>query len=463
VLSNSQAGLPSGLRTSSKRFLPRFGFAYTPFGNGKTVVRGGIGSYEAASMGSIFYALTGTLQSYTNQYTNVATNGSPIFAWPATSTGGSGIGAPQYGTAYFGTANAIQWKEPYSVQWNLSVERQLGPSTGLRVSYIGMKTTQLVWAPNYNQSLPSTIPYPEQPLTSRPFPNWGTVNTRAIGATANYNALQIEAKRNFSAGLTFDSTYTWSKNLADNQGPQANGGFCAENACNRSADYYDRNSEYGNTFGPRRNNWITTLIYQLPFGTGKRYANTSNRVLNAFIGGWQTSNIFLIQSGPFLTPLFNTGDPSGTGSYFQGRPQHPDRIGPAYPASQNSSQWFLSTGFVCPGPAANCTIGTGGSGAPPPIGRFGTSGVGILEGPGTIDWDFAISKFFKLSERAQLQFEVSFVNFLNHVNLGIPDMNFIDTNNPAKGLCGFGCITSAQGLYQFAGSRTGQIGARIQF
>lgn len=463
VLSNTQAGLPPGLRTTSKRFLPRLGFAYNPFSNGKTVVRGGIGSYEAASMGSIFYALTGTLQSYTNQYSNVGTSGSPIFAWPATSTGGSGFGAPQYGTAYFGTANAIQWKEPYSVQWNLSVEHQLGSSTSLRVSYIGMKTTQLVWAPNYNQSLPSTIPYPDQPLTSRPFPNWGTVNTRAIGATANYNALQIEAKRQFAAGLTFDSTYTWAKNLADNQGPQANGGFCAENACNRSADYYDRSSEYGNTFGPRRNNWITTVIYQLPFGNGQRFANTSNRMLNAIIGGWQTSNIFLIQSGPFLTPLFNTGDPSGTGSYFQGRPQHPDRIGPAYPASQNSSQWFLSTGFVCPGPAANCTIGAGGSGDPPPIGRFGTSGVGILEGPGTIDWDFAMSKSFKLTERAQLRFEVSFVNFLNHVNLGSPDMTFTDVNNPSKGLCGFGCITVAQGLYQFAGSRTGQIGARIDF
>ena len=461
VLSASQAGLPEGLRTTSKRFLPRLGVAYKPFDNDKTVVRGGVGAYEAASLGSIYYALTGTLQSYTDSFLNtVGPDGTPVFAWPQTSTGGSGIGAPQYGSDSFDFATAINWKEPYSLQWNLSVEREVGLNTGLRVSYIGMKTTQLVWAPDDNQSNSSLIPFADQPLSSRPYPNWGVVNTRAVGATANYNALQIEANRRLRKGLTFDSTYTWSKNLADNQGPQANDGFCDEVSCHLSADLFDRRSEYGNTFGPRRHNWTSTLIYQLPFGRGQRFAGGANGVLNAVIGGWQTSNILLVQSGPFLSPLFAGADPSGTGSgTFDGRATHPDRVGSAYPGSQNSSQWFLSSGFACPG--GDCSVGT--SLAHPPIGRFGTSGVGILEGPGTINWDFALSKSFPLTERAKLKIEVSFVNVLNHVNLGNPDMTFTDPNNPSQGLCGFGCITSAQGLYQFAGARTGQIGARIDF
>jgi hypothetical protein len=464
VESASQAGLPQGLRTTSERFLPRFGFAYKPISDSKTVIRGGVGSYEAATMGSIYYSLTGTLQSATYQYVNVNNSGAPIFSWPQTNTGGSDLGTPQYGSDYFGTANGIQWKEPYSLQWGLSVERDLGAGTGLRISYTGMKTTQLVWSPNDNQSLPSTIPYNDQPLTSRPFPNWGVINTRTPGATANYEALQLEVHRRFAAGLTFDSTYTWSHNLADNQGPDGNGGLCGENSCNRSADLYDRRSEYGNTYGPRTNNWTSTLIYQLPIGTGKRFAGNSSKAVNAVIGGWQTSNIFLIQSGPWLTPIFNGGDPSGTGSgIVHGRAQRPDRIGAWQPASQNAGQWILSTGFVCPGPAENCSIGTGGVGAPDPIGRFGTSGVGIVEGPGTINWDFALSKSFNLTERAKLSLDVSFVNFLNHVNLGAPDMTITDANNPSQGLCGFGCISSAQGLYQFAGARTGQVGARIDF
>jgi hypothetical protein len=181
--------------------------------------------------------------------------------------------------------------------------------------------------------------------------------------------------------------------------------------------------------------------------------------LNGIIGGWQTSSIFLVQSGPWLTPLYSSGDPSGTGSLFDGRPQHPDRVGAAYPTTQNSAQWFLASGFACPG--GNCSAGL--NAANPPIGRFGTSGVGILEGPGTINWDFGLSKSFSLTEHAKLRFEVSFVNVLNHVNLGIPDMTFTDPNNPSTGLCGFSCITAAQGLYQFAGARTGQVSARIDF
>ncbi|MDE3180794.1 MAG: TonB-dependent receptor [Acidobacteriota bacterium] len=459
TITASQAGYPQGLRWTSKRFLPRFGFAYMPFHSDKTVVRGSIGSYEAATLGNVFYSLTGTLQAYTRTFLNTLGPGGPAFTWPGTSTGGSGFGAPQYGTAYFGTANQVNWKEPYTLQWAMSVEHNVGLATGVRISYIGMKTTQLVWAPNWNQSLPSTIPFTSQPLSSRPYPNWGRVEARDIGATANYNAIEIEASHRIGGGLTFDSTYTYARNLADNQGPRTTGGFCGETACNRSADFYDRHSEYGNTFGPRHL-WRTTLIYQLPFGTGRHFLNSSNRFVNAAIGGWQSSNIIEFQSGPFLSPYFSGGDPSGTGSgNFMGRAQSPDHIGPAYPATQTANEWFLASGFVCPG--GNCKAGI--NAANPPIGRFGNAGIGTLEGPGTIDWDAGLSKSFQLTERARLSINVSFVDVLNHVNLGNPDMKITSVNNPAAGQCGFGCITGAQGLYEFAGAREGQIGARIDF
>jgi hypothetical protein len=460
VKTASQAGIPEGLRATSKRILPRFGFAYKLTNDDKTVLRGGVGAYQASTLGSVYYSLTGTLQAYTNQYYNTEMAGvGPAFVWPATS-GGSVGGVAPYGSAYFGTANSIAWKEPYSVQWNLSLERDLGRDTGLRLTYIGMKTTNLVWAPNDNQSLPSTIPYSDQPLSSRPYPNWGVVNTRANGATATNEEAQIELTHRVSAGLTLDSTYSWTRNLADNLGAGNAGSLCGETACNRSEDFYNRRGEKGNAYAPYANDWVTTAIYQLPIGRGKRFADTSNKFVNAVIGGWQTSNVLTIHSGPFLTPYFTSGDPSGTGSGIIGRAQRPDRIGGFTPSQRNAGEWILGSGFACPGGA--CNIGEGGS-TPPPIGRFGTSGVGILTGPGTIDWDTGLAKTFNLSERFKLRFEFSFVNVMNHLNLGNPDLDITHVNNPAAGLCGFGCISSAQGLFQFAGARQGQVAARIDF
>lgn len=461
VVTASQAGIPEGLRATSKRVLPRFGFAYMLTKDEKTVLRGGIGAYQALTLGSVYYSLTGTLQAYTNTYNNTETAGvGPAFVWPATSSSSTLGGVAPYGTAYFGTANSIDWKEPYSLQWNLSLERDLGKGTGLRLTYIGMNTTNLVWAPDDNQSLPSTIPYVDQPLSSRPYPNWGVVNTRANGATATNEEAQIEVTHRVGGALTLDSTYSWTRNLADNLGAGNAGSLCGETACNRSEDYYDRRMEKGNAYVPYANDWVTTVVYQLPVGRGKRFANTTNKFLNAVIGGWQSNNVLTVHSGPFLTPYFNSGDPSGTGSGIIGRAQRPDRVGPFNPGQKTAAEWIMGSGFACPG--GSCSIGEGGS-TPPPIGRFGTSGEGIVTGPGTIDWDAGISKSFNLTEHAKLRFEFSFVNVLNHLNLGNPDLKITDVNNPTTGLCGFGCISSAQGLFQFAGARQGQFAARIDF
>ncbi len=454
----TQAGLPQSLRTTSKEVMPRFGFAFMPFHNDNTVVRGSIGAYEALTLGSVFYSLTGTLQSYTDIYTNTLTPAGPAFAWPNIETASVLAGVPNYGTAYFGTANEVNWKQPYSVQYGLSVEHNLGLGTGLRVSYVGMKTTQLVWAPNWNQSQPSTIPYTSQPLSSRPFPNWGVVNTREPGATANYNSLEFDVHHRLATGLNLDSTYIYQRNLADDQGPSSNGGFCGETACNRASDLYDRELEYGNTFEPEHH-WLSSLIYQLPFGSGRHFSN-SNHAINALISGWQTSNIFEVQSGPWLTPYVSGIDPSGTGiGITGGRNMLPNKVGAAYPANQSAGEWFLGSGFACPG--NNCLVGT--SAANPPIGQFGDASVGSLQGPGTIDWDAAISRSIHFGERFNLTIQASFVNALNHLNLGNPDMNVTNPNNPATGECGFGCITSAQGLYTFAGAREGQFAATLTF
>jgi hypothetical protein len=481
VVDNSQAGLPSGLRTTNKlRLMPRVGVAYRPFNDEKTVVRGGFAMYDITQLGSTFYSLTGTLQSGTTIYANSETASGPAYSWPQIYAGsGVSSNAAQLGTAYFGTANSIEWKDPYSEQYTLSLDREIAPGYGARISYIGMETHDLVWAPNENDlaSESSTVSAYNQPLSARPFPNWGIVNTRSVGANASYHSMQIDVNHRASKGLTFDSTYTLAKNLADNQGPDS-GSFAGESGGARASWNGDRSIDFGQVYGTRRNRWNTTLVYQLPVGRGKQFGSQMNRLEDALVGGWQLSSIFLWQSGPFLTPYFSSGegDPSGTGSglnenyqggSYPGRAQHVDRVGAAKPAAQSRYNWIDKASFVCPGDplwvaGTACTTGSGynvatgapNGEAPLPIGRFGDAQVGDVVGPGTVNLSTGLSKSFAFTERVRFRLEGTFTNVLNHTNLGDPEL---DISQPT-----FGVITSARGS-DFGGSRTGQVSGRLEF
>ncbi|MGA7318331.1 MAG: TonB-dependent receptor [Silvibacterium sp.] len=464
VLSSSDAHLPGSLRNSQKdRILPRFGLAWRPFNDDKTAVRAGFGVYNTTLLGSIFFAMTNSLQAATLSFQNSMTPNGLAYLWPETSPG-TGLSTPVYGTASFNTADKIDWKDPYSMQWSLSVDREFGRNIGARISYIGMKTDQLVWTPDLNaMSYSNTTPALQRPPTDRPFPNWSAVNSHLPGAQANYEALQAEVNHRMKNGFTFNSAYTWAKNLADNTGTGASG-FQSENGGNSSAStyLYNRQLDYGDVNGTRRHRWINTGVYQLPFGRGQKFAADGNRFENALVGGWQLSNIFLWQTGPYLTAYIpgSEADPSGTGSgILYGSDQRPDIVGKIRPAHPNRNQWLNPRAFACPSNsgytegsyAGNaCTVGVTSN----PIGRFGNESIGALKGPGTVNWSAGVSKQFALSERVYLRAEATFTNVLNHTNLSDPQL---DVTNP-----NFGKITSARGS-DFGGNRTGQGSLRLEF
>lgn len=513
VLGNDTAGYPSGLKTYPHlRFMPRLGFAVRPTSSDQWVVRGGFGMYDINMLGSSFYSLTGTLQAATEQYTNTydATSHAIGFQWPQIYSGsGNGGCSNCYGTDYFGTANSIDWVDPYTLQWSMSVEHDLGNGYAGRVSYIGSETHHLVWAPDEN-TLPfsNSVSAYNQPATARLFPNWGRINDRDTSGNESYNSMQVEATHRLQHGLQYQSVFTWGKNLSDVQGPGGypdNYGFAGEGGGSRATSILDRHADFGNVYGDRRLKWNTDLLYGLPFGRGQRFGSGISRLADAAVGGWTVSSIFTWQTGPWETPYFPSGqgDPSGTGSGLVStaagwdpshRDQYADRVSGTSTIPRNRSRlnYLSAAGFACPGdpnwaPGYPCETGNAGASVtdpvtgatictnceqingtiftvPNPIGRFGNAQNGSIPGPGLVSLSAGLSKSIAITEGIRLRAEGTFTNVLNHTNLGDPIM---DLSSPNFGqITGTIGDTSALGTAvgtDFGGARTGQIAIRLDF
>ncbi len=472
VVSNAQAGLPAGLRNAPKlRFEPRLGFAYRPFGNDRTAIRGGVGYYNITTTGALFYATEQTLQSNFQTFTNAYSAAGPTFSFPSTTSSGNTF-APSFGSLYFYASIDTNWHDPYSLQSNLSIDHDFGHNIGARISYVGLHTWHLVWQPEYNQ-LPksSTTLASDQPLSAHPFPNFYAITARSTAAQADYHAVQGEISHRLTNGLSFDSSYTYAKNLSDNQG--TNGAYAVtpssfvdEQGGYNPTDSFNQRQDYGNVSGTRRHRWLTTAIYELPVGRGKRFGNNMNRFADMAVGGWQLSNIMLLQSGTFLTaylPNYDI-DPSGTGSGpTGGAGQRPDRNGNGNAGPHNRNAFFNNNAFACPGqtgyaslaPSADtgvtpCNVGVGSL----PIGRFGTESTGDLTGPKTVSLSSGVSKSITIVEGVRLRGEATFTNVLNHTNLADPTTDISQSN--------FGQITQSRGS-DFGGNRTGQLSLKLEF
>jgi hypothetical protein len=255
-----------------------------------------------------------------------------------------------------------------------------------------------------------------------------------------YHALQVEVSRHFSRGLLFQSSYVLAKNLGNGAGAAGGTGFQTE-VGTIITDRFNSRLDRGNLSGTRRNRFLLSAIYELPFGKGRTFLSGIHPVANAVLGGWDLSTVTLIESGPFLTPTNSRRtDQSNTNMNFRGVTVRPDRIADGNVPNPTPDRWFDITAFV------NTPAGTG---------RFGNAGPGILVGPGTTTVAGGLSKNFPLRERLRMRLEATFTNILNHPNFAVPGTNI---SAPTA----FGKVTSVQSA-ENSGNRVGQVALRFDF
>jgi len=432
ILLAKQVGLSNNLHITNKLdFAPRFGFAYRLTNDNKTVIRGGYGKFIEIPLGTLLgagWAIHSADQAFFN---NSITNGVPQLTFPSPFPSNLAV----TGSQFFQQASDLHYPEAIVQQWDLTIERDLGHNIGMRLSHDGNHGSNMGVQVNLGQLPPNTIGF-NNATSLLKYPLFGEVESEVGGGIQNYEAFTSAVNKRLSGGLQFLASYTFTRNLTDAQG--WNPTTFASEAGGNATSVSDFKLDYGNVAFSRRNRFLGTWLYQLPFGKDKFDLGT---VGNAIAGGWELAGVALFQSGPFLTVTVPGADPAGVGfPQIEGNGRADIVSGvPLYATTQNISHWLNPVAFAIP---------------PNNIGRFPTSPVGVAQGPGTQSISMSLLKTVAIKERYRVQLGAQTANLFNHANYATPNTTF----NTAA----FNTISALQSA-EGAGPRTIQGTFRVSF
>jgi hypothetical protein len=390
-------------------FGPRVGLAYqlTP----RTVIRSGFGVLYGAPDAIAFFG-DARFQHMPPEFTEVTfptdaltnpalivSNGFPPGLIPA---------AKVLENTLVNTADRFM-PSMYSMQWFFDAQRELPGQMVLTLSYIGNGGRHLVQMRDLNQPL---TPGPGSVKSRSPWPYFAFVIYRDPLGNSSYNATTVKLEKRYSQGLQLMTAYTYSHAIDNTAEALTNAGG------QELQDNYDVKRNRGNSAFDRRSMFVTSAVYDLPFGKGKKWLNHSGP-LDWILGGWQAGGILNLLSGQPFSALVSvdisntgTGNPTGGTS----NRNHPDRIGNGnLPGDKRTiSRWFDLSAFAIP---AQYT--------------YGNSGRNVLYGPPFNNLDLKIGKNFYFWEGKRLEFRCEMFNSSNTPHFNLPAAN---VNLPTAGI-----------------------------
>ncbi len=388
-----------------RNFSPRVGFAWDPFKDGKTSMRGGFGIYDTLPL--------------TYQFTLLVVNVNPFSRTGAITT--LPVGSFPLGGFSRLTSNASTYayvqpnpKRSYVEQWSLSIERQLFAHIVTHVGYSGEHGVHQPFRTQDANSVTPTVTaqgliYPMRSATGAATgtvvnPGVGQINSLAWLASNTYHGLNVAVTRR-QKGLRLGVSYTWSKSLDNSSASMTGGTFL--NGIPGPLLLFPQYMRGLSDFDVRHN-FVFNYLWEIP---GSKSAKNLKWATN----GWQLGGIYRAASGLPFTPVIG-GDPLGQRNLnpfdFPDRVNSPECKNPVNPG--NADHYIRTECFVVPTP---------GSATVPPTQapRLGNAGRNSVIGPGISNFDLSLIKNTKIGERLNVQFRSEFFNVLNHPNFQVPD------------------------------------------